>query len=117
MKKVFIIFFSIILLSLTSCNNINDIKEDNDIKIIEDKETKYYNVIFYNYDESLLYETKVEEGMNVFYPYDDPIHEEDIDYTYTFIGWDKDLSNIKEDLIIHALFEAKDKGFGDINWF
>ena len=107
MKRIIIVLLAIFLLSLTSCNNNNTVQI----------ETKYYNVKFYNYDESLLYETEVEEGKNILYPYDNPTREEDLDYTYTFIGWDKNLDNIKSNLVIYAVFEAKDKGFSEIVWF
>ena len=116
MKKIIIILFAFISFSLISCNN-NDINGNDSETIKKEINDKYFNIRFYNYDETLLYETSVLKGNNVTYPYSNPIKEEDIDYTYKFIGWDKDLSNVNSDLVIHALYEAVDKGFSEINWF
>ena len=82
------------------------------------KEDTYYHVTFVNYDNSLLYEVDVLEGNEALYRGEDPVKEEDENYTYTFIGWDIDLKSINSDVTAVAQFEAVAKeNWGPINWF
>ncbi len=80
-----------------------------------------YKVTFQNYDGTILYETEVEEGQTAEYVGEKPtkpVEEGKTDYTYEFIGWDKELQNISEDTITTAMFEVKtEEGWGDIVWF
>ena len=80
-----------------------------------------YKVTFQNYDGTILYETKVEEGKTAVYVGETPtkpVEEEKVDYTYEFVGWDKDLEKIFEDTITTAVFEVKtEDGWGNIIWF
>ncbi len=80
-----------------------------------------YKVTFQNYDGTILYETEVEEGDSAEYVGEvptKPVEEEKVDYTYEFVGWDKELKNILEDTITTAMFKVKtEKGWGDIVWF
>ena len=82
------------------------------------KEDTYYHVTFVNYDNSLLYEVDVLKGCEALYRGEDPVKEEDENYTYTFIGWDIDLKSINSDVTAVAQFEAVAKeNWGPINWF
>lgn len=56
--------------------------------------TQIYTVTFKDWDDSLLASVDVEEGGTAVYPYDAPSREGDAQYTYSFSGWDKDLSNV-----------------------
>ena len=80
-----------------------------------------YKVTFQNYDGTILYETEVEEGQTAEYIGETPtkpVEEGKVDYTYEFVGWDKELQNISEDTITTAMFEVKtEEGWGDIVWF
>ncbi len=80
-----------------------------------------YKVTFQNYDGTVLYETEVEEGHSAEYVGETPtkpVEEGKVDYTYEFVGWDKELENILEDTIATAMFKVKtEEGWGDIVWF
>ena len=62
-------------------------------------ELNKYNVVFKDYDGSVLKEEIVEEGKNAIAPVN-PTRD-----GYTFTGWDKEYSNINKDIIINALYE------------
>jgi hypothetical protein len=78
----------------------------------------YFHVTFLNYDDSLLYEVDVLDGEAAIYQGTTPIKPEDDEFTYEFIGWDKDLNSINSDTIAKAQFEAIAKeNWGSISWF
>lgn len=88
-----------------------------DVSSSSEEET-YYHVTFVNYDESILYEVDVLEGNEALYCGEDPVKEEDDEFTYTFIGWDIDLKSINSDVTAVAQFEAVAKeNWGPIIWF
>ena len=70
-----------------------------------------------NGDDTLLYETDVEEGQDAVYVGETPTKEEDEDYTYIFDGWDHSLENVQEDFVTKALFRAEEKEWSSIIWF
>ena len=78
----------------------------------------YFHVTFLNYDDSLLYEVDVLDGEAAIYQGATPIKPEDDEFTYEFIGWDKDISSITADIITKAQFEPVAKeNWGSISWF
>ena len=62
-----------------------------------------YNVIFKDYDGTVLKTEQVEEGTNATAP-DDPTRD-----GYTFTGWDKDFSSITSDLTVTAQYEVSNE--------
>lgn len=77
----------------------------------------YYHVVFQNYDETVLDEVDVLEGNEAIYSGETPTKEADDEFTYEFIGWDKDLKNIHSDVTTKALFkEVPKENWGPINW-
>ena len=78
-------------------------------------ETKYH-VTFVNYDDSVLYETDVLAGYEAVYVGVTPTKPEDDDYTYTFKGWDKVLTNVASNLTAKAEYSRKSK-WSDVIWF
>ena len=56
---------------------------------------KMYEVLFKNYDETLLYQAKVKSGKDAVYEGETPTRPEDGSYQYVFTGWDKPLTKIK----------------------
>lgn len=66
-------------------------------------EIQKFNVSFYNENE-LINNQKIEYGKSAIAPIN-PTKE-----NYTFIGWDKEFSNVKSDLNIYALYKANQIG-------
>ena len=58
-----------------------------------------YTVTFYDWDNTVLKAQNVQEGQSATAP-DAPIRE-----GYAFIGWDKDFTNVQENLSIYATYE------------
>lgn len=123
MKKVFkILLSSFALFSLIACvdtNNDSSSKNKIDSSSIEDTSSPsltpqevYYRVTFLNYDETKLYEVDVLEGHEAVYSGETPTRAEDDDFTYTFKEWDKDLSEITEDVTTKAVYNLTAKN----NW-
>ena len=139
-KRLLVILSSFVIFSLISCNQPHLIpsksSEQEETSIIDNKESPlddktsseqpsssikedtYYHVTFVNYDESVLYEVDVLEGNEALYSGEKPVKEEDDEFTYEFIGWDKELTNIQSDTTFIAQFEAVAKeNWGPIIWF
>ena len=72
-----------------------------------------YKVSFLNYDNQLLYSTEVAYGEIPEYVGEDPIRPEDSLATYSFIGWDKELSPLKQDTVYFAQYEKQRKHADD----
>lgn len=68
--------------------------------------TDRYLVRFLNYDSSLLYSEYVTEGESANYVGDTPTKPRTQQYSYTFSGWDKPLTNITEETDITAQFNS-----------
>ena len=102
----------------TSSSNIQQSdSQSSSISSSSEQNETYYHVIFVNYDNSILYETDVLEGSAATYSGEEPTKEEEGDFTYKFIGWDVDLSNIISDVTAVAQFEAVAKeNWGPIIW-
>lgn len=107
MKKVFkILLSSFALFSLISC--VDQSGNENSNSSIP--QPVYYHVVFKNYDETVLSEIDVLEGTEAVYSGETPIRPDDDECAYTFIGWDKELTNIQSDLATIARYEANEKG-------
>ena len=78
----------------------------------------YYHVIFQNYDGTKLYEVDVLEGDTAVYQGQTPKKpaDEENDYTYSFSGWDKVLTNITSDLIVVATYSSTKINWGPGHW-
>ncbi len=64
-----------------------------------------FDVVFVNYDGTLLYKTKVSEGGTAVYEGNIPKKNGE-----EFVGWDKPLKNITHNTLITAVFEKTKKG-------
>ena len=77
-----------------------------------------YHVQFVNDDDTLLYETDVEEGQDAVYVGETPTKEEDDEFTYTFSGWDPEPINVHQDLVCKAQYDSEAKEpWSTIIWF
>ena len=68
--------------------------------------TKTYTVTFQNWDGAVLQTGAVTEGVVPVYTGATPTKTEDVDYTYTFKGWDKEIVAVTGDVVYTAEFEA-----------
>ena len=75
------------------------------------KETKnQYKIIFTNYDGSVLQEETLDYGSEVTYKGNIPTREKTKEYTYTFTGWDKEITKVlKNETYIAVYKEEKNK--------
>lgn len=64
-----------------------------------------YLVIFLNYNGAELYRTVVHEGETAVYEGEKPLKPNE-----EFIGWNKTLTNIRDNLIVTAMFEKPRTG-------
>ena len=81
------------------------IREDTDFKAQFKSYHRDYHVKFVNYDNTVLYETDVESGSSVYYPYENPTRPSDDRYGYRFIGWDESLLSVVSDTTFVAQYE------------
>ena len=67
---------------------------------------KMYDITFKNYNGATLYSTQVERGHDVAYDGEIPIRNDNPNLTWSFIGWDKPLTNIMANTTFVAQFYA-----------
>lgn len=116
-NKLLIVF---LLFLLTSCSlnelKVNTITTSSTNTTIE--ESVYYTVTFLNYDDSILGSISVKEGETANYTFLPPKKPDGDEFSYQFIGFDKDLNNISSDIFTHAEFKEIPKvNWGEITWF
>ncbi len=90
---------------------ITDIVSDLDVIAQFEKSPRSYIVNFFNYDGTFLYSDLVEYQRPAYYEGDTPTRPDDEMYTYTFSGWDRDLTCITEDLKVFASYEKELRKF------
>ena len=80
-------------------------------------EVAEYEVIFKDHDGTVLSIQSVKAGESATAP-ETPYRAADVEYAYTFKGWDKDFSNITGDLTVTAEYEMTEQTYylrGDFN--
>lgn len=70
-------------------------------------ESIYFDVFFRNYDNSLLYQTKVLKGQTAEYKGATPTRPAEEGITYTFSGWNRDNYNIQDNTDFIAQYTIK----------
>ncbi len=86
--------------------SIKAVTEDTTYTATFNSVTKEYNVKFVNYDGTVLKDKKYEygtEASNIELPAD-PLKSDDRTYTYTFNGWDSEISAVTKDVTYTATY-------------
>ena len=65
---------------------------------------KYYEVIFKNWDGTILQTVNVDSGGTAIYTGPTPTRPDEDGYMYIFNGWDKELTNVTSNLIVTTIF-------------
>ncbi len=109
------LILALIMIVTTACTQppVTDEGGSNQIPGGENQESKYFSIVFQNYDGSLLSTVTVEEGKPIVYDGELPVKTKE-GYTCTFVGWTDGkngtittLPNATEDAIYVAVFEER----------
>lgn len=98
---------SVYELTVIGINNENgDISKYfvNKFYTIDEEIINQYTIRWMNGNE-VLYEEQLDEGIIPSYKGEIPTKETTLEYTYTFIGWDKQIEEVTQDTIYYAVFE------------
>lgn len=80
-----------------------------------DTKVNQYTVTFYDETGTILLGTsKVDYGKTAKAP-TDPVKDATVQFTYTFSGWDKDISNVTENIQVKATFQASLRSY-TVTW-
>ena len=91
------------------------------LELTYDSVVPSYTVKFIDGNGDLLNEQHIRQGGNAVDPVSSglistPVKDSDIEYHYTYIGWDKNLNNITEDRLITAVFSSSDRYYRVTYW-
>ena len=77
-----------------------------------------FHVTFKNYDELELYVAEVTEGETAVYQGETPTKPSTVMNEYTFSGWDKDLTNVRESFTTYAQYDEQIRKYAItfLNW-
>lgn len=84
-------------------------EDDREREKEKEKEKEYhshFDVLFVNYDGTVLYHQLVPVGEDASYHGKTPIRKTRFGRSYRFIGWDKPLGNIQCDMVFTAQYEV-----------
>lgn len=100
MKKLTgLLFMLLAILTIASCKKNNNVDNSNSTN------TKQYVITFKNEDGTTLQSSYVKEGNTPVFTSTAPTKDEDVQYTYTFSGWDKTLEFVTQNTTYTAVFE------------
>ena len=108
MKKLLIALLSVLTLSASSIVGVIILDAAGAIDLVPKTRLE---ATFRNYDESYLWSTYFEYGDTVVYKGPVPTKEEDGDSKYTFVSWDKSLSDLTETTTFYANFKKEDRDY------
>ncbi len=99
-KKILFFILSLFCLLLIGCNTQPHIHEFIDGKCeCGEINIEIYNVVFKDFDGTIISEVQVEKGK------DAPLPKAPTREGYNFVGWDKDINNIQQNLEVTACYE------------
>lgn len=81
------------------------ITSDQEYVAVYNEQIRSYLIKFVNYDDSVLYQIGVQYGNMPEYNLQLPKRDKDIQYTYEFKGWDKEISLVTGEQIYKAVYE------------
>ena len=68
----------------------------------------YYEVVFVDYNDNVLYQTSIKEGEAPIYPYSNPTRDNDDNYSYTFSGWSLEIGPVNKNTTYKAQYTKAD---------
>lgn len=94
-----------------STQRTRDVSLNMDINLIAYfAKVEYYTVKFFDWDDTELSSQQIEKGQSAVAPdMSGQVRE-----GYTFVGWDKDFTNVQSNLDIYAQYESNSEGIEDI---
>ena len=75
-----------------------------------ERDVKKYTVTFYNYDNTVLSVQEIKVGKDATAP-SNPTRPDTAEYRFEFNGWDKDFTNVQEDLDVYAVYIATEQKY------
>ncbi|MCR5462513.1 MAG: InlB B-repeat-containing protein, partial [bacterium] len=84
-------------------------------KVTTQKQDVYYDAVFVDYDNTVLYQTRVKEGDIPSYSMSNPTRSNDGGYSYTFIGWSPTITEINSNTTYVAQYSKTAINY-DINY-
>ncbi|MBQ7123826.1 MAG: InlB B-repeat-containing protein, partial [Oscillospiraceae bacterium] len=83
---------------------VSEVKGDVTYKASYTESVRYYTITFENYDGTELKSYSLPYGDPVSYDGETPLKEGNVQHSYTFKGWDADISNVTGDATYTAVF-------------
>lgn len=99
-----------------SSNGFAQVKGDQTYIAQFNQTTKKYKVSFVDDDETLLHWTQLEYGQTPSYTWDNPANKQDVEWTYSFAGWDPSEFATVEGPQTYTAVYNKTKREYDITW-
>jgi hypothetical protein len=90
---------------------LDNVKEDFTTTALFEERAANLTVQFLNWDSSLLYTDHVSYGGTADYFGMTPVRESSAEYVYTFLAWNKELTNITSDTTVIARFSKQTRNY------
>lgn len=97
-------------------NKVTRVTGDVTYTAVYDKTINQYTVTFKNEDGKVLQTGLVDYGTMPAFNGETPVKAATVEYTYTFAGWDQDLTKVTGDITYTATYTAKKFEKGDIDY-
>ena len=97
-------------------NKVTLVTDDVTYTAVYDLTVNKYKITFANEDGTVIQATEVEYGQMPAYDGDTPTKSATVEYTFTFKGWDKDISRVTGEATYTATYTAKPITKDDINY-